>query len=436
MLRAGDDDAVVGQDRPGWPIRSAPPVRRPPGSVDLAVYFVDAGTCRRGTAPRSDGRSRAACRGREQADVVRVVVDHDAGVGPDPVQLGVDVDGGRDVPAAADHVAVLVDHADVGGGELLPPQSPRVDPHVGLTVGPPGDVAGHVLGEADAGEVAERERHRLFVGEVDADGRHLRRRPHLQAAAPHSRSACVDRSRSSVDRISSRSRPLAILPPDDRGSSSRTSSRSGSSSLETPCCRRCSTRAGRSSAAACLELDEHADPLAEERVGHRDRRGHGDGGVGRHGVLDLDRADVLAAAEDEVRGAAGQGEVAVGVELADVAHPHPAVLREQLVVVGATEVSEAERGAAACGLSAPRFGDVAIPVEQPHLHLRHDPARGAQPAVQRVREGGRAEHPGLVGAVELQDRDAGQLLELGGLRVGQRLAAGEHHAQAGQVVVP
>ena len=185
-----------------------------------------------------------------------------------------------------------------------------------------------------------------------------------------------------------------------------------------------------------FELDEHADPLAEHRVGHRHGRGHGDGGMGRHGLLDLDRADVLAAAEDEVRRPAGQGEVAVGVEFADVAHPHPAVLREQLVVVGATEVAEAERRPAASRLSAPRFRDVAIAVEEPHLHLRHDPARGAEPAVQRVREGGRTQHAGLVGTVELQDRDAGQLLELGRLRVRERLTAGEDDPQAGQVVVP
>ena len=253
-----------------------------------------------------------------------------------------------------------------------------------------------------------------------------------QAASP--RFIC-GHDRSSVDRISSRSWPLAILPPDDRGSSSWTSSRSGSSSLDTPCCKRCSTRAGRSSVDALFELDEHADPLAEERVGHCDGRRHRDRGMGRHGLLDLDRADVLAAAENEVRGPAGQREIAVGVKLADIAHPHPAVLREQLVVVGATQVSETECRAAARGLSASRLGDVVFPVEEPHLHLRHDPACRAKAAVQGVREGGRTQHPCLVGTVELQDRDAGQLLELSRLDVGERFAAGEHHPQTGQVVV-
>src|SRR6185312_16782601 len=112
-----------------------------------------------------------------------MIVDHHPSVGPHPVKFGVDVDGGRDVPASADHPRVLVDDADVGGGQLLPPQAPRVDVHVGLTIGLPGDVAGHVFGEADLGEVAEGDRQLLFVGEVDADGGHLGGRPDLEAAA-------------------------------------------------------------------------------------------------------------------------------------------------------------------------------------------------------------------------------------------------------------
>ena len=41
--------------------------------------------------------------GSDQADVVGVIVDHHPGIGPLPVQFGVDVNGGRDVPASADH---------------------------------------------------------------------------------------------------------------------------------------------------------------------------------------------------------------------------------------------------------------------------------------------------------------------------------------------
>src|SRR5262249_16873081 len=41
------------------------------------------------------------------------------------------------------------------------------------------------LGEADVGEVAEGDRQLLFVGEVDADGRHLGGCPDLEAAASY-----------------------------------------------------------------------------------------------------------------------------------------------------------------------------------------------------------------------------------------------------------
>ncbi len=313
-------------------------------------------------------------------------MDDHAGIRAHSVQFGVDVDGGGDVPAAAHHGGVLVDHADVGGGQLLPPQSPRVDEHVGAALRLPGDVPGHVLGEADGGQVPERDGHRLFVGEVDADRRGDRRRPHLQPAPAH----LTDVSWSSPTRvrISSRSWPLATLPPDDRGSSSSTMSRSGSSSFETPWARRCSTSPGRSRTPAvgrCYGLDVHADLLAEHRVGHCHGCGHGHGRMRGHGILDLDRTDVLAAAQDEVRRAAGDRQVAVGVELADVAHPHPAVLGVQLVVVGAAQIAEAGGRAAAGRLPAARRGHVAIAVEQAHLHLRHDPAGGAQPAIRESR---------------------------------------------------
>lgn len=99
-----------------------------------------------------------------------MVVDYHPGVVAHPVQFGVDVDGRGDVPAPADHVRVAVDHADVGCGDLLPPQSPRVDEHVGPAVGLPGDVPGHVLGEPDTRQVTEGDGQRLLVGQVDADG--------------------------------------------------------------------------------------------------------------------------------------------------------------------------------------------------------------------------------------------------------------------------
>src|SRR5689334_6322858 len=112
--------------------------------------------------------------------------------------------------------------------------------------------------------------------------------------------------------------------------------------------------------AGLLQLDVYADSFAEDRVGHRDGRGDGDSRMCRHGILDLHRADVLAATEDEVRCPAGEREIAVGVEFADVTHPHPAVRGVELVVVGAAEIAEGECGPAAYGLSASGVGDIAV----------------------------------------------------------------------------
>ena len=55
---------------------------------------------------------------------------------------------------------------------------------------------------------------------------------------------------------------------------------------------------------------------------------------------------------------------------------------------------------------------------------------GPQPVVPGVPGGRRAEHAGLVGAVELQDRHPVRSSNFPGrLGVGQRLAAGEHHTR-------
>ena len=107
----------------------------------------------------------------EHAHVIGVVVDHHSCVVAHAMQFGVDVDGRRDVPAAADDPCVRVDHADVGGGDLLPPEAPWVDEHVGLPIRLPGDVPGEILGEPDRCQVAERDRQRLLVGQVNADRR-------------------------------------------------------------------------------------------------------------------------------------------------------------------------------------------------------------------------------------------------------------------------
>lgn len=74
------------------------------------------------------------------------------------------MDRGGDVPPALDHPRVGVHRADIRGGEFLPPQPPWIDQHVGLAVGLPGDVTGHVLCEPDAREVAEGNGERLRIG--------------------------------------------------------------------------------------------------------------------------------------------------------------------------------------------------------------------------------------------------------------------------------
>ena len=98
-----------------------------------------------------------------------MVVDDHPGVSADTVQFGVDVNRRRDVPPAAHHPRVAVNHADVRCGELLPPQSPRIDEHIRLPVGLPGDVSGHVFGEPDTGQMAEGHRERLLVGQLNSD---------------------------------------------------------------------------------------------------------------------------------------------------------------------------------------------------------------------------------------------------------------------------
>ena len=55
--------------------------------------------------------------------------------------LGVDVDGGGDVPAPGQDGGVRRDQADVRCRHLLPPQAPRVDEEVAVVIGD-GDVAG------------------------------------------------------------------------------------------------------------------------------------------------------------------------------------------------------------------------------------------------------------------------------------------------------
>ena len=75
------------------------------------------------------------------------------------------------------------------------------------------------------------------------------------------------------------------------------------------------------------ELGVEAHALAEDLVGHRHHRRDRDRRVLGDLGLDRGRAEVLAAADDDVGRAADDAEVAVGVDLAHVADAHPAVAR-------------------------------------------------------------------------------------------------------------
>src|SRR5690606_37895856 len=68
--------------------------------------------------------------------------------------------------------------------------------------------------------------------------------------------------------------------------------------------------------------------FAEARIGRGDHDGLGDGGHAEQHLLHLQRADVLAAADDQVGLAVGDGQVAVVVEHTDVAGVVPAVVIE------------------------------------------------------------------------------------------------------------
>ena len=172
------------------------------------------------------------------------------------------------------------------------------------------------------------------------------------------------------------------------------------------------------------QLHVRADSLAEDRVGHGDGGGQGHGGVGRHVLLDGRTADVLAAANDEVVGPADDRQVA-GFDGHDVAEHHPSVGPQQLPVgFVIVPVSSAQGRPLAAGLAAPARRHVASRlVEEPHVHQRDDAAGGAEPSLAIVPEARSGERSCLVRAVELQNRRAAAVLELGGSGVGHDLAA-------------
>ena len=125
-----------------------------------------------------------------------------------------------------------------------------------------------------------RRSHGLGVASAPLD--HARRHRPLRArVARHLDGRLVGAIASGPRR--SASSPFATLPPDERGSASSTTSRSGHSSLPVPALLEMRPAASSSVSSPCAgaQLDEHADPLAERRVGHRDRGAQRDRGMRR-----------------------------------------------------------------------------------------------------------------------------------------------------------
>src|SRR5262249_6872301 len=156
--------------------------------------------------------------------------------------------------------------------------------------------------------------------------------------------------------------------------------------------------------------------------------------------LGFDRrgAEVLAAADDDVGRSTDDSEVAVRVDLTDVADAHPAVVREQSVVGGrVVEVAEARRRTATDGIAGHTGGrDVAAGlVEQPPAHRGVALPRGAEAVFAVVPHGRAAGRAGLVRAVELQHARAGHLFEPRGALARHGLAACEHATQRSQVAL-
>src|SRR5262249_6888615 len=148
--------------------------------------------------------------------------------------------------------------------------------------------------------------------------------------------------------------------------------------------------------------------LAPDRVGHADGRGFGDLRALHQHAVDLDRRNVDAAADDQLLLAPGEIEVAVGVEIADVAGAHAAAAvgahaavaaeRAEMVVVPRTDLDVP-------GLAGRHGAPLGADDDEPVIGERT--ADATEPArVPRIDRDPR----GLAAAVALGDRDAEALL--------------------------
>ncbi len=162
-----------------------------------------------------------------------------------------------------------------------------------------------------------------------------------------------------------RSTFLSNFPTLVFGTVAMTVQRSGSCHLAIwPSSARKARRVSKVGGGALLEDDRGQGALAPLLVGDGDDGRLGDVRVGHQRVLQLHRRDPLAAGLDDVLGAVGEGQEAVGGDGADVARLEPAVLAELVVGtqrfgVRAVVVGAGDPGAAHLQLT----GRLAVPGE-------------------------------------------------------------------------
>src|SRR5262245_49901110 len=130
---------------------------------------------------------------------------------------------------------------------------------------------------------------------------------------------------------------------------------------------------------------ERAAVLAEPLVVRSHERDLGHPGYVQQHLFDLRRADVAAAADDDVALAVDDRQVAVGIQHADVAGRVPVVLPEDLLRELGVRVAEEALGPATPDLARPTGRDVApVVVDEPDLVAFHRPAVGVDALLRRL----------------------------------------------------
>src|SRR3954452_20355784 len=98
-----------------------------------------------------------------------------------------------------------------------------------------------------------------------------------------------------------------------------------------------------STVAPCFSCISHRQ-FAGIGVGLADHRGKADGGMAEHDLLDRCRINVVAAADHEILGAAGDPEITVSIEPAKIAGIDPDLVDESTLVVLVVEIAAEHAG--------------------------------------------------------------------------------------------